>query len=76
MPQPIVGDTLIDKNDKELIRMAIKSLKEYQYYLAKLPEKQWLALSYSNKVIWREIEVQQEFLEEIVKNGYIPEMDD
>ncbi len=68
-------NTKINSKDKDLFSDAIECLKLYHQILATLPEEKWLALSYANKVLWRQIEEQQEFLEDIVKNGFIPEME-
>lgn len=73
-PKIITGDTIISDSDKAIIETGIEALELYQKVLAQLPETQWLALSYANRVIWRQMEEQVEFLQQVVKSGSIPEM--
>ena len=75
LPEIIKEDTPINDEDKELINGAVKALGIYLDLLHELPERKWRALSYANRIIWREIENQQGFLKDIVKEGYIPEME-
>jgi hypothetical protein len=63
----------LTKEDVNTIEAGIKALTLYHHIMATLPEDIWNAISLGCPVIWRQVEEQSEFLEGILKMGFVPD---
>jgi hypothetical protein len=63
---------VLSAKDKELVRLAHNHLANYLNCLTgKLSPEAYAALSHANKVIWREMESQNDLLSDIYDTGVI-----